>query len=166
MRSIYAWHVLNGLGTFEEVPPTAEDFAGRFAAVGEKGLPWLVAEAEGRVIGYAYASPFRPRSAYRFTVEDSIYVAPEQTGRGAGRALLSAVIARCTAMGLRSMFAVIGDSANAGSIGVHRALGFEPSGVMRAAGFKFGRWVDVVIMRRDLGEGDASLPHEGEGWAS
>jgi phosphinothricin acetyltransferase len=164
MRAIYGWHVLNGLGTFEEVPPDAQDFAGRFAAVAARSLPWLIAEADGRVVGYAYAAPFRTREAYRFSVEDSIYVDPGHTGRGAGRALLSALIERCAAMGLRSMFAVIGDSANTGSIGVHSALGFEPSGVMRSAGFKFGRWVDVVIMRRDLGEGDATPP-AGDGWA-
>jgi phosphinothricin acetyltransferase len=164
MRAIYAHHVLHGLGTFEEVPPDAEDFAGRFANVSALGLPWLVAEADGRAAGYAYASPFRLRSAYRFTVEDSVYIAPEHTGRGVGRALLGAVIARCEAQGLRSMFALIGDSGNDASVGLHRALGFEDSGVMRSAGFKFGRWADVVIMRRGLGEGDASLP-AGEGWA-
>lgn len=164
MRAIYAHHVLHGLGTFEEVPPEADDFAGRVAAVAAKGLPWLAAEAGGQVVGYAYASPFRPRSAYRFTVEDSVYIAPDRTGQGVGRALLSAVVERCQALGLRSLFAFIGDSGNAASLGLHRSMGFEVSGVLRSAGFKHGRWADVVVMQRGLGEGDESLP-SGEGWA-
>lgn len=164
MRAIYAHHVLHGLGTFEEVPPDADDFAARAEAVVAKGLPWLVAEAGGQVVGYAYASPFRPRSAYRFTVEDSVYVAPDHTGRGVGRALLSAVVERCQALGLRSLFAFIGDSGNSASLGMHRAVGFEVSGVLRSAGFKHGRWADVVVMQRSLGEGDESLP-SGEGWS-
>ena len=164
MRAIYAHHVLHGLGTFEEVPPEADDFAGRVAGVAAKGLPWLVAEADRRIVGYAYASPFRPRTAYRFTAEDSVYVAPDGAGQGVGRALLSAVVARCEAVGLRSLFAFIGDSGNAASVSLHRSLGFEVSGVLRSAGFKFGRWADVVVMQRGLGEGDASTP-AGDGWA-
>jgi L-amino acid N-acyltransferase YncA len=164
MRAIYAHHVLHGLGTFEEVPPEPDDFAQRVEAVAAKGLPWLAAEAGGQVIGYAYASPFRPRTAYRFTVEDSVYIAPDRTGQGAGRALLSAVVERCQALGLRSLFAFIGDSGNAASLGLHRSVGFEVSGVLRSAGFKHGRWADVVVMQRDLGDGDATLP-SGEGWA-
>ena len=163
MRALYAHHVLNGFGTFEETPPEAADFAGRAAAVKALGLPWLVAEADQQVVGYGYAAPYRPRSAYRFTVEDSLYVAPDRTGQGVGRALLSTVIERCTGLGLRQMYAFIGDSGNAASIGLHRSLGFEVSGVLRPAGFKHGRWVDVVVMQRRLGEGDASAP-TGQGW--
>ena len=163
MRAIYAHHAAHGLGTFEETAPEAQEFAGRAAAVTALGLPWLVAEVEGRAAGYGYASPYRPRSAYRFTVEDSVYVAPGEMGRGVGRALLAAVVARCEGLGLRMMYAFIGDSENAASIGLHRSAGFEVSGVMRPAGFKHGRWVDVVVMQRRLGEGDSSPP-EGPGW--
>jgi L-amino acid N-acyltransferase YncA len=163
MRAIYAHHVAHGLGTFEETPPEAAEFVGRAAAVQALGLPWLAAELDGRIVGYGYASPYRPRSGYRFTVEDSIYVAPGCTGQGVGRALLAAVIARCAGAGLRAMYAFIGDSENAASIGLHRSLGFETSGVMRSAGFKHGRWVDVVVMHKPLGEGDASAP-AGPGW--
>jgi L-amino acid N-acyltransferase YncA len=163
MRAIYAHHVEHGLGTFEETPPDADEFAGRAAAVAALGLPWLAAEAEGRIVGYGYASPYRPRSGYRFTVEDSIYVAPDHVGRGVGRALLAGVIERCAGADLRLMYAFIGDSENEASIGLHRSLGFEVSGVMRPAGFKFGRWIDVVVMQRRLGVGDASAP-AGPGW--
>jgi phosphinothricin acetyltransferase len=128
------------------------------AAVRSRGLPWLVADDEGRVLGYAYAGPFRPRAAYRYTVEDSVYVAPDANGRGVGKALLAAVIAACEAMGLRQMVGVIGDSGNAASIGVHRACGFELKAVLPGLGFKFGRWVDVVWMQRPLNGGDASAP--------
>lgn len=163
MRAIYAHHVQHGLGTFEETPPDADDFAGRASAIKALGLPWRVAEADGRVIGYAYASPYRARSAYRFTVEDSVYVAPDHLGRGVGRTLLANVMERCADQGLRLMYAFIGDSGNAASIGLHRSLGFEVSGVLRPAGFKHGRWVDVVVMQTHLGDGDASAP-EGQGW--
>ena len=156
MQAIYAHHVLHGLGTFEEGPPTVEELGERLAAVQARGLPWLVAEAEGRVFGYAYAGPFRPRAAYRFTVEDSVYVSPDAMGRGLGRSLLTAVIAACETKGLRQMVAVIGDSGNAGSIALHRACGFELKAVLPALGWKFGRWVDVVWMQRSLNGGDAS----------
>lgn len=158
IQAIYAHHVLTGSASFEEEAPPLEDMARRRAAVLDAGLPYLVAEHEGVVLGYAYAGPYRPRRAYRFTVEDSVYLAPEAAGRGIGRALLSALILRCEASGYRQMVAVIGDSANAASIGLHRSLGFEPVGVLRAAGFKFGRWVDSVLMQRALGEGSGSLP--------
>jgi L-amino acid N-acyltransferase YncA len=164
MRALYAHHVLHGLGTFEETPPQADDFAGRAAAVKALGLPWLTAEVDGRIVGYGYAAPYRPRSGYRFTVEDSVYVAPDRAGQGVGRALLAGVIERCTGLGLRRMYAFIGDSGNAASIGLHRSLGFEVSGTMQSAGFKHGRWVDVVVMQKHLGEGDASAP-AGQGWA-
>ena len=153
---IYAWNVLNGTGTFEIEPPDRLEIERRRADVLAKGLPWLVLESAGTVAGYAYAGPFRPRPAYRFCVEDSVYLAPESAGRGFGRLLLAELMARCEAAGARQMLAVIGDSANAASIGVHRALGFAPAGTLRAAGWKFGRWLDVVLMQRPLGHGDAT----------
>lgn len=162
MAAIYGHHVLTGFGSFEETPPTEEAMAGRIAAVRVLDLPWLVAEEAGEVVGYAYASAFRPRPGYRYTAEDSVYVAPEAAGRGVGRAVLSAVIARCEAMGLRRMLAVIGDSGNAASIGLHRALGFELVGIARGVGFKHGRWVDLVWMQRALNEGD-QVPPAGAG---
>ncbi len=158
ITGIYGHHVLNGLGTFEETPPSVADMAARKAAVDAHGLPYVVAEEGGRVVGYAYAALFRPRPAYRYTVEDSVYVAPDLAGRGIGKALMSRLIAACEGMGLRQMLAVIGDSANAGSIGLHRAMGFEQTGVTRGLGFKFGRWVDVVWMQRRLNGGEGTLP--------
>lgn len=158
IQAIYAHHVLTGLATFEEVPPDVEEMGRRRADVLGRGLPYLVAEEDGRVLGYAYAGPYRLRSAYRFAVEDSIYIDPAAVGRGLGVALLSAVVEAATAAGCRQMIAVIGDSANAASIGVHRRLGFEHVGVLRAVGFKFGRWVDSVLMQRTLGPGAETLP--------
>jgi phosphinothricin acetyltransferase len=158
VAAIYGRHVLTGLGTFEEVPPSTEEMAGRIGAVLGRGLPYLVAEDGGEVIGFAYAGPFRPRAAYRFTVEDSVYIAPQAMGRGVGKALMSEVIARCEALGLRQMVAVIGDSGNAGSIGLHRSLGFADAGVGKSLGYKFGRWVDVVWMQRALNAGDGAEP--------
>jgi L-amino acid N-acyltransferase YncA len=163
MRALYAHHVRHGFGTFEETPPEVDEFSGRAAAVKALGLPWLAAEVNGRIVGYGYAAPYRPRSAYRFTVEDSVYVAPDRMGQGVGRALLAGVVERCESAGLRLMYAFIGDSGNEASIGLHRSLGFEVSGVLRPAGFKHGRWVDVVVMQRHLGEGDGSPP-DGQGW--
>jgi phosphinothricin acetyltransferase len=160
VTAIYAHHVLHGTGTFELEAPDAGEIARRRADVRAKGLPWLVAESAGRVVGYAYANHFRPRRAYRFCVEDSIYLHPDAAGRGVGRALLAELIARCTAAGARQMLAVIGDSANAASIGVHRACGFEPCGRFEAAGWKFDRWLDVVLMQRALGEGASTPPVE------
>lgn len=158
IQAIYAHHVLHGLGTFEEVPPAVEEMAGRHAAVLARGLPWLVAEADGIILGYAYAGPFRPRAAYRYTVEDSVYVAPDAQRRGVGRALLEAVLAECRTLGLRQAVAVIGDSGNIGSIGVHAACGFELKAVLPGLGFKFGRWVDVVWMQRSLNQGGDARP--------
>ncbi len=154
---IYGHHVLNGLGTFEEEPPGVADMAARKAAVDALGLPYLVAD-DGGVVGYAYAAPFRTRAAYRYTVEDSVYVAPDMTGRGVGKALVGRLIEACEGMGLRQMLAVIGDSANAGSIGLHTAMGFEQMGVTPGLGFKFGRWVDVVWMQRRLNGGEGRSP--------
>jgi L-amino acid N-acyltransferase YncA len=158
LAAIYGWHVLNGAGTFEETPPTAAEMEGRRRAVADRGLPYLVAVEDGRVLGFAYAAPFRTRAAYRYTVEDSIYLAPEERGRGLGKALLTEVLDACEALGLRQVVAVIGDSANAGSIGVHRSLGFEPAGVTRGLGFKGGRWLDVVWMQKALNGGDQGAP--------
>lgn len=158
IQAVYAWNVENGTGTFEEVAPDLAEMTQRWNSVRAAGLPWLVVETEGRVVGYAYAAMFRARSAYRFTCEDSIYLAPEAQRRGHGSALLQELIARCTAAGRRQMFAVIGDSANAGSVRLHRRFGFTDVGTMHAAGLKFGRWLDVVIMQLQLGEGSATLP--------
>jgi phosphinothricin acetyltransferase len=150
--------VLHGLATFEEEPPSIEELARRFRDVTGRGLPYLVAEAGGVVAGFGYCAPYRLRSAYRYTLEDSIYVRHDMTGRGVGRALLEELIRRCERLGYRQIIAVIGDSANAGSIGVHAACGFLRVGVLRSAGFKFGRWVDSVFMQRPLGPGDSTRP--------
>ena len=158
ITAIYDEAVRHGTASFEIDPPDDAEIARRRADVLAKGLPWLVAESGGRVLGYAYASPFRPRPAYRFCLEDSIYLATDARGRGVGRLLLAELIARCEARGARQMIAVIGDSANAGSIGVHAALGFTPCGVLKSAGWKFGRWLDVVLMQRALGFGDTAAP--------
>ena len=153
VRAIYALAVTQGTGTFELEPPDLAEMARRRDDVLAKGLPWLVAEQDGRVLGFAYANHFRPRPAYRFSVEDSVYLHPDAQGRGTGRALLAELVARCQAAGARQMLAVIGDSANHGSIGLHRALGFERCGLLQAVGWKFGRWLDVVLMQRALGTG-------------
>jgi L-amino acid N-acyltransferase YncA len=158
IQSIYEHHVLHGLATFEEVAPTVEEMTARRAATLALGLPYLAAEAEGRVVGYAYATSYRPRPAYRYTIEDSVYVAQGLGGRGIGSALLGAVITRCEWGPWRQMLAVIGDSGNAASIAVHRRLGFRLTGTFDAVGFKLGRWVDTVLMQRPLGSGDRSPP--------
>ncbi|MDH3738159.1 MAG: GNAT family N-acetyltransferase [Alphaproteobacteria bacterium] len=158
IQAIYAHHVAHGLASFEELPPDGDEIARRRDVARAHDLPYLVAEREGVVQGFAYASPFRTRTAYRYTVEDSVYVAPEALGGGIGSALLSALIERCTARGFRQMVAVIGDSANEASIGLHAKHGFSHTGLMPAVGFKFGRWVDGVRMQRPLGDGDKTLP--------
>lgn len=158
ITAIYAWNVLNGLGTFEEIPPDEAEMARRRSAFLDRGLPYLVAEQDGRVVGYCYAGPFRLRAAYRYTVEDSVYVSPEAVGQGVGKALLSALIAACEALGLRQMCAVIGDSGNAASIGLHASQGFVKQGVFPAMGHKFGRWVDLVWMQRPLNGGGETPP--------
>lgn len=155
IQAIYAQAVLEGTGTFETEVPAVEEMGRRRAEVLGRALPWLVAERNGEVLGYAYANYFRPRLAYRFCVEDSIYLAPDAQGLGVGRLLLAELIARCEAAGARQMLAVIGDANNAGSIGVHTALGFAHTGVLKSAGWKFGRWLDVVLMQRTLGQGDS-----------
>ncbi len=158
VQAIYAHHVAHSLGTFETEPPALGEMHSRKENIVQAGLPYLVAEVDGRVAGYAYATPFRPRAAYRSTVEDSVYVTHDAIGLGIGQALLNELIERCTALGLRQMLAVIGDSQNAASIGAHRACGFSYVGVMSSVGRKFDRWVDVVIMQRALGAGDAETP--------
>jgi L-amino acid N-acyltransferase YncA len=158
IQAIYAHHVLHGLATFEEVPPSVDEMTERRAAVLKAGLPYLAAAIDGVVVGYAYATAYRPRPAYRHTIEDSIYVAHGCGGRGIGSALLQALIARCERGPWRQMLAVIGNSGNAGSIALHRRLGFQPIGTLHAVGFKLGRWVDTVLMQRALGDGDLSTP--------
>jgi phosphinothricin acetyltransferase len=158
IQAIYAHHVLHGTGTFEEEPPSVEDMLSRFEKVVSNGYVWLVAYDPTGVLGYGYYAPFRDRSAYRFTVEDSIYVREDVRGQGVGKALVTKLIELATAQGLRQMIAVIGDSENVGSIGVHASLGFHMVGTMKAVGIKFGQWVDVVTMQRALGRGDTNLP--------
>ena len=163
IQAIYTHHVLHGLASFEETPPSVEEMLARRQAVLGLGLPYLAAELEGRIVGYSYATSYRPRPAYRHTVEDSIYVADGLGGRKIGSSLLGALIARCESGPWRQMLANIGDSGNAGSIGLHRRFGFEPIGTLRSTGFKFGRWVDTVLMQRSLGPGDQTLPQP---WAA
>ena len=158
VQAIYAHHVRHGLGSFEEVPPDHDEIERRFRAITEGGLPYIVADLDGGVRGYAYAAGYRPRPAYRYAVENSVYVAPGFEGRGLGRALLDGTIARCEDLGFRLMVAVIGDSANLASIRLHEKAGFRRSGLIPAVGFKLGRWVDVVIMDRPLGPGARTLP--------
>jgi L-amino acid N-acyltransferase YncA len=155
---IYAHHVLHGLASFEEIPPDEPELGRRRGEVLRHGLPYLVVEQDGEVVGYCYAAPYRTRSAYRFTIEDSVYVAPGHVGRGIGRALLRRLIALCKQGPWRQMIAVIGDSENHASIGLHAAEGFRMIGTHPAVGFKFGRWVDSVLMQRELGEGARTLP--------
>lgn len=158
IQSIYALAVLHGVASFEETPPTVAEMISRRAAVLDLGLPYLAAERDGRIVGYAYATGYRPRPAYRFTIEDSVYVAEDMQGKGIGRVLLAALIARCEAGPWRQMVAVIGDSGNRGSIALHESLGFRMVGTLEASGFKLGRWVDSVLMQRALGEGDTTAP--------
>jgi phosphinothricin acetyltransferase len=158
ITGIYAHHVLHGTGTFEIDPPSLADMTQRRADVLAKGLPHLVAEDQGEVIGFAYCNWFKPRPAYRFSAEDSIYLAPQAHRRGIGRALLEELARQAEAAGVRKLIAVIGDSANAGSVGVHGATGFTQVGILRSCGWKFDRWLDVVMMEKPLGAGDTSAP--------
>ena len=150
--AIYAHHVLTGTGSFEENAPDADEMCARFRSVTGRGLPYLVADTKGTVRGFAYTAPFRPRSAYRFTVEDSVYVDPAAVGQGIGRRLLADLIERCRELGLRQMVAMIGDSDNRRSIALHAALGFRPAGTLQRVGCKFGRSLDVVFMQRSLAD--------------
>jgi L-amino acid N-acyltransferase YncA len=158
IAAIYGYHVLHGVASFEETPPAVEEVARRRAEIVARGLPYLVAERDGRVVGYCYAGLFRPRAAYRFTVEDSIYIDAAEVGRGIGRALLEPLLLRCAELGYRQMVAVVGGRETIPSIRLHAALGFTHVGVLPAVGFKFGRWIDIVLMRRALGPGADSPP--------
>ncbi len=158
LAEIYGHAVLHGLGTFEETPPTIAEMDARRVRVADFGLPHVVAVIGGRVAGYSCAAPFRPRPGYRFTAEDSVYVAPWAVGRGVGRALLLRVVEDCEALGLRRLVAAIGDSKNVASIAMHQACGFAVAGVLPAVGWKFGRWVDVVFMQRGLNGGHSETP--------
>ena len=161
ITAIYAHAVLHGTGTFETAPPDRAEMGVRYAKILAMGAPWLVAEEGEQVLGYAYAGPFRERAAYRFTVEDSVYVDEAARGRGVGRLLLEALIAASAKAGFRQMLSLIGDSANTGSIRLHEVCGFTHEGLMKATGWKHGRWLDVVVMQRPLGDGVATRP-EGE----
>ncbi|MES2879504.1 MAG: N-acetyltransferase family protein [Pseudomonadota bacterium] len=158
ITAIYTHHVLNGTGTFEIEPPSQEDMANRRADVLSKGLPYLVVAEGDKVLGFAYCNWFKPRPAYRFSAEDSIYLAPEAHGQGLGRSLLTELMAQAEKVGVRKFIAVIGDSANAGSIGVHQSVGFSHVGVLKSCGWKFDKWLDVVLMDKALGLGDTSAP--------
>jgi L-amino acid N-acyltransferase YncA len=158
VQAVYAHAVSTGLASFEEVPPALEEMRRRYDEIVAQGLPYLAAEVGGRVAGYGYCALYRTRSAYRYSLEDSVYVDKDFQGRGIGRALLEALIARSEGLGYRQLIAVIGDSANAPSIGLHASLGFLRVGTLRSTGYKFGRWVDSVLMQRPLGPGDAVPP--------
>jgi phosphinothricin acetyltransferase len=158
ITAIYAHHVLHGTGTFETTPPTESDMAGRRADVLSKALPYLVIEDAGRVLGFAYCQWFKPRPAYRFSAEDSIYLHPDAAGKGMGKQLLGELVSQAEAGGIRKLIAVIGDSANVSSVGVHRSLGFSEVGVLKSCGWKFGKWLDCVLMEKALGEGDSTAP--------
>jgi len=150
IASIYGHHALHGTGTFEEEAPSVEDMADRLATVRARGWPWLVAERDGQIVGYAYAAQFRDRAAYRFAAEDSIYIHPDHMGAGIGKALLDALLPASAEASFQRMFAVIGDSANLGSIRLHARTGFTHCGQLDKAGFKFGRYLDVVFMQREI----------------
>jgi L-amino acid N-acyltransferase YncA len=158
IAAIYAHHVRNGLASFEIVPPDGAEIGRRRDSILARGLPYLVAELDREVAGYAYAAPYRERPAYRYTLEDSVYVDPSAARQGLGRALLDSLIGACATLGYRQMVAVIGDSANAASIGLHEACGFARTGLLPSVGFKLGRWVDSVLMQRALGSGDRATP--------
>ena len=160
ITEIYEHAVLHGTATFELIPPDLTEMTRRFGVLMEGGFPYFSAAIEGRVIGYAYAGAYRPRPAYRFTVENSVYLEPATHRRGIGLRLLQRLIAECEARGYRQMIAVIGDSANAGSIGVHRKCGFQMIGTHPDVGFKFGRWLDTVMMQLALGEGGSTVPKD------
>ncbi|MFC3282123.1 GNAT family N-acetyltransferase [Litchfieldella rifensis] len=162
IQALYTHHVLHGTASFEEVPPTLDEMRSRREAVLAAGLPYLVAARQEHILGFSYATPYRPRPAYRHTVEDSVYIAEGMGGRGIGKALLEVLIARCEQGSWRQMLAVIGDSNNVGSIALHRKCGFEPIGTFKSVGFKFGGWLDTVLMQRALGAGGETLPESQE----
>ena len=160
ITAIYAHHVLHGTGSFETEPPSVADMMARRADVLSKGLPYLVVEQDGKIAGFAYGNWFKPRPAYRYSVEDSIYMAPDLQGKGLGRALLAELMARFEAVGIRKVMAIVGDSANTGSVGIHLALGFTQVGIVDSCGWKFGAWRDIVIMQKTLGLGNTQPPNE------
>ena len=158
IQAIYAHHVLHGTGSFEEVPPSVEEITTRWRKIVDHGWTWLVATDPTGVTGYGYYSQYRERSAYRYAAEDSIYVRNDVRGQGVGKMLVQALVQEATVAGFRQMIAVIGDSENIGSIGVHTSLGFRRVGLLHASGLKFGRWLDTVFMQRALGSGDNDVP--------
>ena len=158
ITAIYAHHVLHGTGTFETDPPNEANMTARRADVLSKGLPYLVAEHDGKVAGFAYGNWFKPRPAYRYSLEDSIYLAPDLQRKGLGRALMAELLAQFEAVGIRKVMAIIGDSANAGSVGIHQAFGFTQVGIVESCGWKLGAWRDIVIMQKTLGVGDTQPP--------
>jgi L-amino acid N-acyltransferase YncA len=158
ITAIYSHHVRTGTGTFETTPPTEDEMSARRADVLSKALPYLVAEDGGQVLGFAYCQWFKPRPAYRFSAEDSIYLHPDATGKGLGKALLAELVRQAQESGIRKLIAVIGDSNNAGSVSVHRSLGFTHVGTLKSCGWKFGKWLDCVLMEKSLGEGDTTPP--------
>ena len=158
IQAIYAHYVVNGSASFEIVPPDLAEMVKRFEAIRARGFPYLVAEIDGRVAGYAYAGTYRARAAYDWAVEDSVYISPRHLGRGLGHGLLGELIELCTQLGYRRMIAVIGDSANLPSINLHLAMGFSHAGLLPSAGYKHGRWVDSLMMQRALGDGDTTHP--------
>ena len=158
ITAIYAHHVRHGTGTFEIDPPSTADMTSRRDDVRGKGLPYLVAAEGEKVLGFAYCNWFKPRPAYRFSAENSIYLAADAHGQGLGRALLAELAAQAEKAGVRKLIAVIGDSANSGSIGVHRSVGFRHVGILKSCGWKFDRWLDVVLMDKALGWGDGCPP--------
>ena len=160
ITAIYAHHVTHGKGSFELDAPDLDEMTRRRTDVLAKGLPHLVASRGAEVLGFAYAGAFRPRPAFRFWAEDSVYIHADHAGQGIGRALLAELLRHCEALGIRQMLAVIGDSANAGSMGLHRSLGFEQSGILKASGWKHGQWLDTVFMQKALGLGDSSPASE------
>lgn len=161
IAAIYAEHVRHGLASFEETPPSVDEMLERWRAITAGGMPYLVAHAGGEILGYSYASPYRARSAYRYSLENSVYVAAGGMRRGVGTRLLAELVRRCEKGPWRLMIAVIGDSANVSSIALHRKLGFQMVGTLRGVGFKHGRWVDTVLMQRPLGRGDGAPPSDG-----
>lgn len=158
IQAIYTHHVLHGTASFELTPPTLDEMLQRRATVLANNLPYLAAELDGQIAGYAYATLYRPRPAYRFTCEDSVYVKPGMAGHGIGGRLLAELVRRCTALGWRQMLAVVGDSANAASLALHARCGFHAVGTLRSVGHKLGEWRDTVLMQRALGEGDTTPP--------
>ncbi len=158
IAAIYAHHVRHGTGSFELEPPDMAEMEKRLGAIAQAGFPCIVAELDGKISGYAYAGAYRPRPAYRFTVENSIYVHADYVGSGVGSLLMAELIARCEKLGLRQMVAVIGDSANTGSLKLHQKFGFVEMGLLKDVGYKFGRWLDVVLMQRSLGAGSSAPP--------